>query len=54
MTNPLRLPSGVARLVEYDERWPALFATEAQRLFTLIHGKAPFIQENLGRAMCAT
>jgi GrpB-like predicted nucleotidyltransferase (UPF0157 family) len=29
---PLGLESGVFRLVEYDDRWPALFAAERQRI----------------------
>jgi len=32
MADPLGLESGVVRLVEYDARWPALFAAEAQRI----------------------
>lgn len=32
MTTPLGLESGVVRLVEYDDRWPTLFADEARRI----------------------
>jgi GrpB-like predicted nucleotidyltransferase (UPF0157 family) len=32
MTEPLGLESGVVRVVEYDARWPDLFAAEAQRI----------------------
>jgi GrpB-like predicted nucleotidyltransferase (UPF0157 family) len=32
MLRPLGLESGIVRLVEYDARWPALFAAEAERL----------------------
>ena len=32
MTDALGLESGVVRLVEYDTRWPALFAAEQQRI----------------------
>lgn len=32
MADPLGLESGVVRLVEYDARWPALFAAEQQRI----------------------
>jgi GrpB-like predicted nucleotidyltransferase (UPF0157 family) len=32
MSAPLGLESGGVRLVEYDERWPGLFATEARHL----------------------
>jgi GrpB-like predicted nucleotidyltransferase (UPF0157 family) len=35
MADSLGLESGVVRLVEYDARWPALFAAEQQR----IHGQ---------------
>jgi GrpB-like predicted nucleotidyltransferase (UPF0157 family) len=32
MTDALGLESGIVRLVEYDARWPALFAAELQRI----------------------
>jgi GrpB-like predicted nucleotidyltransferase (UPF0157 family) len=32
MSEPIGLESGVVRLVEYDARWPALFAAEDQRI----------------------
>lgn len=32
MADPLGLESGVVRLVEYDARWPALFAAEHRRI----------------------
>ena len=32
MAAPLGLESGVVRLIEYDARWPALFAAEQQRI----------------------
>jgi GrpB-like predicted nucleotidyltransferase (UPF0157 family) len=32
MADPLGLEPGVVRLVEYDARWPALFASEQQRI----------------------
>jgi GrpB-like predicted nucleotidyltransferase (UPF0157 family) len=32
MADPLGLESGVVRLVEYDARWPGLFAAERQRI----------------------
>ena len=32
MADALGLESGVVRLVEYDSRWPALFAAEQQRI----------------------
>lgn len=32
MADPLGLESGIVRLVEYDARWPALFAAEQQRI----------------------
>jgi len=32
MADSLGLESGVVRLVEYDARWPALFAAEQQRI----------------------
>jgi GrpB-like predicted nucleotidyltransferase (UPF0157 family) len=32
MADPLGLESGVVRLVEYDERWPLLFADEERRI----------------------
>ena len=32
MKNSLGLESGTVRVVEYDERWPALFLAESQRL----------------------
>ncbi len=32
MADPLGLEAGAVRLVEYDPRWPALFAAERQRI----------------------
>jgi GrpB-like predicted nucleotidyltransferase (UPF0157 family) len=32
MVDPLGLESGIVRLVDYDERWPFLFAAEARRI----------------------
>jgi GrpB-like predicted nucleotidyltransferase (UPF0157 family) len=32
MADPLGLESGMVRVVEYDARWPALFAAERQRI----------------------
>ena len=32
MADPLGLEPGAVRLVEYDPRWPALFAAERQRI----------------------
>ena len=32
MADPLGLESGVVRLVDYDERWPLLFADEVRRI----------------------
>jgi GrpB-like predicted nucleotidyltransferase (UPF0157 family) len=32
MADALGLESGVVRLVEYEARWPALFAAEQQRI----------------------
>jgi GrpB-like predicted nucleotidyltransferase (UPF0157 family) len=32
MVDPLGLESGIVRLVDYDERWPLLFAAEERRL----------------------
>ncbi len=34
--DPLGLESGVVRLVDYDERWPTLFAAEAARIRTAV------------------
>jgi GrpB-like predicted nucleotidyltransferase (UPF0157 family) len=56
MADALGLESGIVRLVEYDERWPALFAAEAQRI--LAHtGALPFRLEHIGSTsipgMCA-
>jgi GrpB-like predicted nucleotidyltransferase (UPF0157 family) len=47
MTNPLGLESGVVRLVEYDERWPSLFAAEAERLLAFADG-LPVRLEHIG------
>ncbi len=53
---PLGLESGSVRLVEYDERWPALFNAERRRI--LHHcGPLPVIVEHIGSTsipgMCA-
>jgi GrpB-like predicted nucleotidyltransferase (UPF0157 family) len=44
--NPLGLESGVVRVVDYDERWPALFAAEAERLRAACH--LPLSLEHVG------
>jgi GrpB-like predicted nucleotidyltransferase (UPF0157 family) len=36
MTAPLGLESGLVRLVDYDPRWPELFAAEADRLRAVV------------------
>lgn len=36
MTTPLGLESGIVRLVDYDPRWPELFAAEAERLRAIV------------------
>lgn len=47
MADPLGLDSGIVRQVEYDVRWPALFAAEAQRI--LRHcGPLPLVLEHVG------
>ena len=56
MADALGLESGIVRLVEYDDRWPVLFAAEAQRI--LAHGGAlPLRIEHIGSTsiprMCA-
>jgi GrpB-like predicted nucleotidyltransferase (UPF0157 family) len=56
MTDSLGLESGVVRLVEYDARWPALFAAEEQ-LIGDQSGTLPIRLEHVGgtsiRGMCA-
>ncbi len=55
-TRPLGLESGVVRLVEYDARWPALFAAEEQRIRDKC-GTLPLRLEHVGGTsipgMCA-
>src|SRR5262245_15236172 len=56
MANPLGLESGVVRLVEYDPRWPVLFAAEQARLRAAC-GSLPLRFEHIGGTsipgMCA-
>ena len=56
MTDALGLESGIVRLVEYDERWPALFTAEAVRLREQC-GTLALRLEHIGgtsiRGMCA-
>lgn len=56
MAEPLGLESDVVRLVEYDARWPALFAAERQRIQTHC-GALPLRLEHIGGTaipgMCA-
>jgi GrpB-like predicted nucleotidyltransferase (UPF0157 family) len=47
MSAPLGLESGVVRLVQYDERWPVLFATEASRIRAACRG-LPIALEHVG------
>ena len=47
MVAPLGLESGVVRLVEYDHRWPDLFAAEAQRIRGQC-GSLPLRLEHIG------
>jgi GrpB-like predicted nucleotidyltransferase (UPF0157 family) len=47
MVDSLGLERGVLRLVEYDARWPALFASERQRIRTLC-GPLPMTLEHIG------
>ena len=47
MTNPLGLAAGAVRVVEYDPRWPALFAAERQRLHECC-GVLPLRLEHVG------
>lgn len=47
MPDSLGLESGIVRLVDYDVRWPELFAAEAQRI--LDHcGALPLLLEHIG------
>jgi GrpB-like predicted nucleotidyltransferase (UPF0157 family) len=56
MAEPLGLESGVVRLVEYDARWPELFAAEASRIRQHL-GTSPLRLEHIGSTsipgMCA-
>jgi GrpB-like predicted nucleotidyltransferase (UPF0157 family) len=56
MADSLGLESGVVRLVEYDARWPALFAAERQRILGRC-GTLPLRLEHIGGTsipgMCA-
>jgi len=47
LSDSLGLESGIVRLVEYDERWPALFAAESARILTAI-GDLPLTLEHIG------
>ncbi len=56
MADSLGLESGVVRLVEYDARWPALFAAERERILDQ-HGALALRLEHVGGTsipgMCA-
>lgn len=56
MADPLGLESGIVRLLEYDARWPALFAVEEQRIRECC-GALPLRLEHIGSTsipgMCA-
>jgi len=43
----LGLESGIVRLVEYDERWPALFAAESARMLSAV-SEFPLTLEHIG------
>lgn len=47
MTNPLGLEPGLVRLVEYDRRWPTLFAAEARRIREAC-GTRPIVLAHIG------
>jgi GrpB-like predicted nucleotidyltransferase (UPF0157 family) len=47
MTDALGLEPGIVRLVEYDARWPALFAAERQRILAHCAG-LPLRLEHIG------
>jgi GrpB-like predicted nucleotidyltransferase (UPF0157 family) len=47
LVEPLGLEPGVVRIVEYDPRWVALFATERQRIRALC-GALPLSVEHVG------
>jgi GrpB-like predicted nucleotidyltransferase (UPF0157 family) len=56
MTDALGLESGTVRLVEYDHRWPALFAAERQRIEAACVGLALRLEHVGGTSipgMCA-
>jgi GrpB-like predicted nucleotidyltransferase (UPF0157 family) len=56
MAEALGLESGVVRLVEYDARWPALFAAEQQRIRDRCGALAPRLEHVGGTSipgMCA-
>jgi GrpB-like predicted nucleotidyltransferase (UPF0157 family) len=56
MAEALGLESGVVRLVEYDARWPALFAAERQRIRDRCGARSPRIEHVGGTSipgMCA-
>jgi GrpB-like predicted nucleotidyltransferase (UPF0157 family) len=56
MAEPLGLESGVVRLVEYDARWPGLFAAEARRIRGQCGPLAPRLEHVGGTSipgMCA-
>lgn len=56
MADPLGLDSGIVRLLEYDARWPELFAAEAERMSDWC-GALPLKLEHIGSTsipgMCA-
>lgn len=56
MADPLGLESGIVRLLEYDARWPALFAAEERRIRECC-GALPLRLEHIGSTsipgMCA-
>jgi GrpB-like predicted nucleotidyltransferase (UPF0157 family) len=47
MADPLGLESGIVRLLEYDARWPGLFAAEEQRIRACC-GALPLKLEHIG------
>ena len=56
MADPLGLESGVVRLVEYDVRWPLLFAAEERRIRDQCGTRAPRLEHIGGTSvpgMCA-
>jgi GrpB-like predicted nucleotidyltransferase (UPF0157 family) len=47
MSNALGLESGIVRLIEYDERWPATFAAESSRILAAV-AERPLALEHVG------